>query len=176
MENRRQAFKREPVEVELAPGDVIYIAPVPWEQRNLFADEVVRQNVAILNEAVKIYVDEDTGVPQLEAKLTQKFTDPNKLFELGLLPETLAMLKTQNLYYNQVVEILLAIVDVNDLTQLKPMIDPNSLTPTPLSGILLDLVTPGTDSPKIESGPDSSSPDSEETSSEDSPTRSAVPS
>jgi len=176
MDDRRQAFKREPIIVELSPEESISIDPIPWEQRTAFGDEVVRQNVSILNEAARIYVDEDSGAPQLEAKLTQKFTDPRRLFELGLIPETYEIIKDKKLYHNQVVEILLVIAEINDLPQLKPMLDPNSLTPTPLSGILSSLTTPGDVSLPIESGPDSSSPDSNETSSETSPTLSSVPS
>jgi hypothetical protein len=176
MNDRRQAFRRDPIEVELSPEVIVSIDPIPWEQRNVFGGEVVKQHVDILNESVRLYVDEATGAPQLEAKLEQKFTDPDKLFQLGLLPATYEQVKGMNLYYNQVVELLLVICEVNDLPQLKAMIDPNSQTPTPLGGILSDLIAPGDDTQKTESGQDSSSSESTEQPSEPSPILSSGPS
>jgi len=174
MDNRRQAFRREPIVIELDPNFSLPVDPIPWEQRTDFGNEVVRQHVQILNEAVKIYVDEDTGLPQLEAKLTQKFSNPLELFRSGLPEETFNLLKDLPLYHNQVVEILLAICDINDLPQLKPMLDPNSQTPTPLGGILSTLIAPGADIPKTGSGEDSLPQVSEETPSELLPTPSLV--
>ena len=158
MNERRQAFKREPIEVELAPGDIFLVDPIPWEQRNLFGDEVVRQNVELLNESVRIYIDEASGAPQLEAKMAEKFSDYRRLFELGLSESAWAAVKGKQLYSNQVVEILLAICDVNDLSRLRPILDPNSTTPTKLGGMLSELMStpPGESTQKIESGPDSS--------------------
>lgn len=172
MYERRQAFRREPIEVQLDETTVISVAPVPWQQRNDFGNEVVNQHVEILNNAVRMYIDADTGLPQLEAKMGEKFSDPDALFKLGLLPETYSAVKSLDLYHNQIVEILLAICDVNDVAQLKAMIDPNLTTPTKLGGILSGLIEPEADTQSPESGPDSLLGVSEEKLLETSPTQS----
>jgi len=171
MPEARHAFKREAIEVQLTADDSILVDPIPWEQRNDFGDEVLRQHVEIMNEAVRLYVDPDTGVPQLEAKLAEKFSDPQKLFELGLTAPAFEKVKGRSLYMNQIVAILDAICEVNDLVQLRPLLDPNSTTPTMLGGVLSELLSgmETTSSQPEESGPSSSSEDSNETLSEVSP-------
>lgn len=163
MTERRQAFRREPIEIDLGGEVVLSVGPVVWQRRNDFGNEVIRQHLEIVNEAVKMYTDPDTGVPQLEAKLGEKFSDPETLFGLGLEEDPYLQLRGVSLYQNQVVAILLAICEVNELDQLKAMIDPNLLTPTTIGGILSDLISGArTDIQKIESGQDSSLPDSGE--------------
>lgn len=161
MSERRQAYRREPIEVDLGGNEIISIGPIPWLQRNDFGNEVMRQHAQILNEAVQIYLDEtaEEAVPQLQAKFAEKFIDPYRLFELGLDPETYQRVKPLVLYDNQIVEILLAICDVNQLGQLRPLLDPNSLTPTQLGGMVSALVSGEQDTQKTESSPDSSSPE-----------------
>lgn len=174
MPERRQAFRREPIEIDLGGEVILSVGPVVWQQRNDFGNEVIRQHVEIINEAVKMYTDPDTGVPQLEAKLGEKFSDPDTLFKLGLDDITYGLLKSLPvLYQNQVVAILLAICEVNELDQLKAMIDPNLTTPTTIGGLLTSLISGGPiDTQKTESGPDSSSLESPETPSEPSPIQS----
>lgn len=159
MTDRRQAFRREPIEVDLG-GEVISIAPIPWLRRNDFGNEIMRQHSQILNEALQLYVtsDAEDAVPQIEAKFAEKFTDPFALFKLGLDEPTYERLKElgSELYDNQIVEILLAICDVNKLNTLHPLIDPNSLTPSPVGGVISQLVEGEGSTPKTESGPDSS--------------------
>lgn len=167
MTERRQAYRREPIEVDLGGEVIISIGPVSWMKRNDFGNEVMRQHSEILNEAVHIYIEETAtdAIPQLEAKFAEKFSDPFALFELGLSEMTYQFLKTQDLVFDQIVAILLTICDVNNLHQLRPLLDPNSLTPTPLGGLLSNLAAGEIDTQKTESGPDSSSPASIETSS-----------
>lgn len=164
MTERRQAFRREPIEVDLG-GEVILVGPVSWLKRNDFGNEVMRQNSEILNESISIYVNKDAevAIPEITAKFTEKFTDPYVLFEVGLEEETFKQVKAIDpLYENQIVEILLAICDVNRLETLKPLLDPNFQTPTTLGGLLGLAVAGETDTQKTESGLDSSSLESTE--------------
>lgn len=174
MGERRQAFRQESVDIDLAEDVTISVAPIPWERRTDFGNEVIRQHVEVINESVRLYADPDTGVPQLEAKLAEKFNDPNELLRLGLEPPVYEYLQSQTLYSNQIVAILLAICEVNELPQLVPLIDPNSTTPTMLGGIISELTSGLASSPRTVSGLDSSSPESTETPSSDSHSPSLV--
>lgn len=176
MPDRRQAFRRDPIEIDFGGEVIISVGPVVWQQRNDFGNELIRQHVEIINEAVKMYVDPDTDVPQLEMKLGEKFSDPDPLFKLGLDDEAFDQVAKLRLYQNQVEAILLTICEVNGLDQLKGMIDPNLITPTTIGGQLLDLISGKTDTPKIESSEDSSSEESTELLSSDSPIPNSNPS
>lgn len=170
MPDRRQAFRREPIEIDLGGEVVVSVGPVVWHQRNDFGNELIRQHVEIINEAVKMYVDPETQVPQIEMKLGEKFSDPIALFKLGLDEETFAQVNGLNLFQNQIVAILLTITEVNDLTQLNGMIDPNLTTPMRIGGMLSGLTSGDQeDIQKTGSGLDSSSTDSTESPSEPSP-------
>jgi hypothetical protein len=168
MNDRRQAFKREPIEVDL--GDrVISVGPIPWEKRNDFGDAVIGQYTTIINEAVVLFMDEATGAPQLDAKLKEKYSDPTQLLRLGLEDGAFEAATSEPLYENQIIALLLAICEVNSLSQLRAILDPNWDGPTTLGGLqsVIGPLTP--DSPTTESGLDSSSPGSAETPSEPSP-------
>ena len=166
MTERRQAFRREPIEIDFGDA-VVSIAPVSWLRRNDFGNELLRQHSELLNEAVQIYIEEsaETEYPQMQAKFASRFSDPIMLLELGLDAATFQQGKALagELTFEQISEILLAICDVNKMDQLRPLLDPNSQTPTPLGTILSQLVAEGDDTPKTESGQDSSSPASTET-------------
>lgn len=177
MTERRQAYRRDPIEVDLG-GTILSIGPVSWLKRNDFGNEVMRQNSEILNEALQIYVNEDAenAVPHITARFSEKFTDPYALFELGLDEETAQQVRAMpNLFENQIVEILLAICDVNRLESLKQLLDPNFQTPT-LPGGLLTQAAGILGTPRTESGPDSSSPELIETPSDNSLIPSSSPS
>jgi len=185
MSERRQAFRREPIEIDLTETFTLSVAPIPWEQRNEFGNEVVKQHTAILNDAIKVYTDPESNLPQLETALAEKIRDPGTLLKLGLDEVTYGLLDAgigmKKLYKNQTDEILLAICDVNGLEQIKPLIDPNSLAPATLGGMIDSLkvvagIEDEEDTPKIESGPDSSQPESPETQLEGSPIPSLTPS
>lgn len=174
MPERRQAFRREPIEIELDEDTVLSIVPVPWERRTDFGNEAIKQHVQIMNEAVRTYVSDD-GLPQLEMKLAEKFSDPRELLRLGLSSEVYEQIAERELYTNQIVEILMAICELNGLDQLKPLLDPNVVSPTTLGGMLSSAMA-GNETPKTESGVDSSQPESVEKSSETSPIPNLVPS
>jgi hypothetical protein len=171
MDNRRQAFAREPIEIDFGGGVIVSVGPVPWEQRNDFGNEVMRQHVEILNEAVQIYVqtDAEDAIPQLQAKFAEKFTDPDALFKLGLDEATYQQVHELHLFNNQIVAVMLAICDVNEMSQLHPLLDPNSLAPTTLGGIVSGMLGEE-DTLRTASGADSSSQDLSEAPSGDSPT------
>lgn len=159
MTERRQAFRREPIEIDLGDA-VISVAPVSWLRRNDFGNEVLRQHSELLNEAVQIYVEEsvDTALPQIQARFASKFQDPIILLQYGLAESEFQKVKAiaEDLTFEQIAMILLAICDVNKMEQLRPLLDPNSLTPTPLGGILSQMAEEGIDIQKTESGQDSS--------------------
>lgn len=172
MSERRQAFRRDPIEIDLGGDTIISVGPVPWQQRNDFGDEVVRQNLDVINESVSLYIDPETSAPQLEAKLGQKFNDANELLKRGLDETTYGMVMSINpLYHNQIIAILIAVCEVNDLEHLLPLIDPKLIAPTSLGGIVSDLMLGQMDgTQKTESSQSSSSPESAETQSSASPT------
>lgn len=176
MTERRQVFRRDPIEIELGGDEVISVGPVPWQKRNDFGDAIVRQHIMMINEAVELYVDPDTSTPQLSAKLGEKFRDADELFQLCLSEEEYAKLKQLTLYHNQVIEILRAACEVNDLDQLIQLIDPKLMAPTTLGGIVSDLMLGQDLTPKTESSPDSSSEVSTAEPLNGSPTPSSVPS
>lgn len=169
MNERRQAFRREPIEIELDDGLVISVAPVDWLKRSDFGNEVIRQNTGILNEAVRAYTDPETGAPQFEMALAERFTDGRELLRLGLDEETFTrVMAIPMLYQNQLVEILLAICDVNELKKLREILDPNFESQTGAGTMLSTLAE--VISLKTESGPSSSPQDSDTSISEPEPT------
>jgi hypothetical protein len=172
MEDRRQVFRRKPTEVVLE-AKAISVAPLPWLQRDEFANEVVRQNAEILNEGVKLWFDDTDGgaLPVLQAKFAEKWTDPYALLRLAVPGEDWTAPWAQALYTDEIVEILVAACDVNKLDTLKALVDPNSPTPDQLFGNLSSLLAPGENGQKIESSPDSSSQDSLDQPSSSSPTQ-----
>lgn len=175
MSDRRQAFAREAIEIDL--GDrVVTVAPVPWVQANDFGNEVVQQNVTILNEVAVIYSAPDSDIPQLSMKLAQKWTDPRRLLELGLPAEEFEKIKSVSLYDNQISAILVAAAEVNGLKQLLPILDPNLESPATLSGLVSALTDTAGEILQNASGADSSSPVSPEMSSETSPDQKSTPS
>lgn len=158
----RQAHRRKPIRVELEEGQVLEAAPLQWQKRNDFGNAIVKAYSDSINEAVKVYVEEGSEVPQLEAKFYEKFQDPIKL--LGLAYPGVPAKDYGKCSWHQLVELLLAALEVNDLMHLARMIDPNFQAPTENGG------KPTTDGelesllgPKIESLVGSSSPDSPET-------------
>jgi len=160
MTERRQAFRRDPIEVELDKNLVISVGPVSWLKRNDFGNEVMKQHSSIINDAISIFTGTggDDMVTQIQAKFSEKFTEPYILLELGLEPATFEQVKAIDpLYDNQIVELLLAICDVNKMDQLKPLLDPNFQTPTTNGGTT--SAEGETSTPKIASGLDSSSPE-----------------
>jgi hypothetical protein len=139
-------------------------APFPWLKRDEFANEIVRQNAEILNEGVHLWFQDTDGsqLPVLEAKFAERWTDPYALLRLGIPDEDWTEEWAQNLFTEEIVELLVAACQVNSLDKLQALVDPNSPTPDQIFGTISDLMRPGESGPKIESLPDSSSPDSQE--------------
>lgn len=157
MADRRQAVRREPIEVQVR--DKVYVAkPLPWLQANELGNEVIRQNAESANNAVRMYVEGD--VPQLEASLKRNISDWGKFLVLGypdIKSEEFAPYDTDELH-----ELGKAILEVNHFEYLLPLIDPNGVSPTLNGGNEISAVGDGQ---KTNSSPDSSSTESTQTSS-----------
>lgn len=180
MTEKRQAHRREHIEVEVRDR-VLEAHPIPWLHRNDLGNELITQYTDIFNSALKAYVDPETNVPSLESALHDKIKDPISLVIKGYTrypddgepytPEGLEEFLNR-LEWGELRELIYAALDVNDLVDLKPLVDPNSPTPisnggTSGSGTGLERIR------DILSGPstlDSSSQESQEERSSDSPT------
>lgn len=174
MPERRQAFRQEPIEVDLGNGRVISVGPLLWEDRNRLGDEIVHQHTEELNEALKIFVEEDQA-PRLEARLGNKLKDPFAVLRIGLDEKEYEKVVDKKLYPNQLTQLLVTALEVNELGHLKPLVDPNSQTPAGIGGIISLLRQTEDDAtPKTESGQDSSPGDLNIPSSSDTPTPSLV--
>jgi hypothetical protein len=154
--------------VEVEEGRTFTASPLPWQKRNDFGDTLIKQHTTALNDAIKLYVEPDTNIPELEAKLYERVNDPIALLQMGY-PESKPK-DFDGLSWRQLIELLLVALEVNELKHLSRLIDPNLISPTVNGG------TPSVGEPeemigqKIESLVDSSSPDSNGTLSQDSPT------
>jgi len=134
MSERRQVHRREPVIVELDSGEVFTFHPLTWLKRNDLGDEILQQAVKRTNEYVKLYVDPDTNMPQLEAQLHEKLVDPLLILALGLDLKEPDPTWGEKLRENEVFEMLRVILEVNGLERLSALIDPNFQPPMTLGG------------------------------------------
>lgn len=147
MGERRQATRREPIEVEVADGRVFTAIPLPWMQANDLGNEILRQNQEGTNEFIRMYVNDD-GLPQLEMKLKQKIMDWASVLKLAFPSvEDSYWHEPTDLDADQCAQLVLASLDVNHLEHIKHLVDPNSPTPTLPGG--MDSSVPGT----IQDGP-----------------------
>jgi hypothetical protein len=171
MGERRQVHRREPIEIVLDDGRTFVVKPLPWMQRNDLGSEILRQNTEALNESVRLYMDPELNLPQLEMRLNDKITEPNKILLL-IFPD-LSVEDFDNLDFEEITALMLASLDVNHLNHLAPLVDPNSPAPNLIGGITSSEEGQTEETgPKIESSPDSSSLDSVGTPSLTSPTTS----
>jgi len=157
MGERRQAIRRESIIVEVRGTD-FEAKPLPWLIANELGNEVIRQNAEAANNAVKMYVEEDTNIPQLEAALHRNISDWGKFLCLGYLdnkPDDFKDFDTDELH-----ELGKAILEVNHFDYLLPLIDPNGASPTLTGG---NEATAIGDGPRMSSLPDSFSTESPET-------------
>lgn len=168
MSERRQAHRREPIEVELDSGDIFSAVPLPWMARNDFGNEIIRQVTASLNEAVRIYTDPELNIPQLERKLDERLIDMPAILSMGY-PQVEAD-KFADLSWSEIVELIKAALDVNELSKLKRLIDPNSPSPDGSGGMITS--SPGVEAigQRIQSLIGSSSPEFEDETSSSLPT------
>ena len=161
MVERRRATRREPIEVELEDGRVFIAHPLPWMAANDLGDQIIQQNADAVNNTVRLYMD--GNIPQLEASLGVKIKDWQALLRLAYPSEAEITSLSENApNRDDCAELILAALDVNNLVHLKPLVDPNSPTPTTTGGndsSALAGILPGV---KTESTPSSSSEESEE--------------
>jgi hypothetical protein len=135
MAERRQATRREPIEIELHDGRIFTAEPLDWRRAGDLGNEILRQNADSMNELVRMYVTDD-NIPQLELKLRQKITDWDALFTLAF-PNN----KKEDFWQPRVLDtdeaaaLILASMEVNHLSHLNQLVDPNLEPLTPIGGI-----------------------------------------
>jgi hypothetical protein len=163
-EDRRQVHRRNPIIVELDDGRSFTAKPLPWQIRNDLWQAIVTDNVEQTNKILKMFVDPELSVPQIEAQLNEPLSDYVKFLVIGY-PGSKAT-DFDNCSFGELVELLGAVLEVNELTKLRRIIDPNSQSPTPstgevssATGEILERIMTGE---KTESSPSSSSSDSTE--------------
>jgi hypothetical protein len=171
MSERRQAHRRESIEVGVRER-VVEARPLPWMKRNDLGNEIMRQYSDMLNSTLRAYVDDRTDqkdsespvVPQLEIYLNDKIRDPGTVVRLGYPDYHNTEEDTkffEELEYPEMLELIYASLDVNQLESLRELVDPNATAPEKNGG----ANSPGedqNDTPSQPSTPGSSSQGSEE--------------
>lgn len=159
MPERRQAHRREPIIVEVR-GEDVEARPLPWPQRNDLGNAIVHEYQEVFNSSLRAFVDPGSVVPRIEMELNDKIKNPDALVKMAYphLPED----KIVSWDWQELRELLFAALDVNELESLKPLVDPNSLTPTPAGGSGSSGVQRVLDTLRLVSSVDSSSQDSPE--------------
>lgn len=168
MDDRRQIHRRTPITLVFDNGSEIIARPLPWMQRNDLGQEIINQNTEAVNDAVRLMMDEESNLPQLELRLSNKLANPLQVLRVGY-PDVESNFYSE-LSFTDITEALLALLEVNQLEHLKPLVDPNSLPPTESSGTSSSEAGTTEAGPKIESSPNSSSSDLVEAISSTSPT------
>jgi hypothetical protein len=170
--DRRQVHRRKPIVVVLDSGEEFSAEPLPWQKRNDLGQAIVTDNVAQTNKQLRMFVDPELSVPQIEAMLNEPLSDFPQFLVMGY-PGT-EVSDYDECSYGELVELLAAVCEVNELSKLRRLFDPNYQTPTTSTGetssaegILEQMMT----GEKIQSSVDSSSSDSDETTSSTSPTQ-----
>lgn len=172
MSERRQAFRRDPIEIELEADRLISVGPSLWEIRNEIGNAIIKQHTDELNDAVKTFIAEDSEVPQLQVRLANKLADPFVIMQMALPEPEYSKVVDRKIYPNQITAILVAILEVNELEHLRALVDPNFSTPDGIGGIASLLTRTEDDvTQKTGSGPVSSPGASPETQSGTSPTQ-----
>lgn len=143
MAERRQAARREPIEISTEDGRVFTAHPLPWMQASDLGNNILEQNIQSANELVHLWVN-DAGLPELQMKFSQKITDwqtplrlayPNEPEEKWHEPFDLSS--------DELAEILLVALEVNHLEHIKHLVDPNSPTPMKPGGTNTSQATEG---------------------------------
>jgi len=162
MAERRQAHRREPIEVEVR-DKVLEAHPLSWIKRNDLGNEIMRQYADLLNSSLRAVKNEDPEAPpELQMYLNDKIADPIGILRRAYPSDDLLEF-FEGLEYDEVLELIYASLEVNQLESLRGLIDPNFRTPTTDGG----NDSPGTeeevtDTPNQPSSPDSSSQESQE--------------
>lgn len=168
MGERRQVHRREGIELELSTGEVLVANPLPWMKRSDLADEIVKQNIEGLNELTRMFTDEETGAPQLEARAGEKITNWVAVLRIAFPDQN----EWNNTTFGENVQLLLAALEVNELTHLNALVDPNSV-PLPQDGGTNSLEEGTELGQKTESSADSDSQDLDDPTFLNSPTGSS---
>ena len=161
-ELRRQVHRRKPIVLTTEEGREFIARPLPWQQRNDLGQEVLQQNVAATNEAVRLIHDE-AGVAQVEARLSEPLSDPLEVLKKGY-PQSRPQ-DFEGLSYDELFDLIHATLDVNHLERLWRLLDPNSSPPEKTGGENSSGERTAQEQPtgaKTESTVDSSSQDSTE--------------
>lgn len=162
MAERRQAARREPIEVELADGRVFTAHPLPWMVANDLGNEIVRQNLEAANELVNLWVN-DAGLPQLQMQFAKKISDWKGLFSTAYPNEPEEKWHDpHDPSLDESADLILAALDVNHLEHIKHLVDPNYQPPMNPGGTDISQETEGANGTKITSILDSASVDSVE--------------
>lgn len=168
-DERRLVHRRTPIVVVLDGGKEFTAKPLPWQKRNDLGQELVRDNVEQTNKQLRMFLDPELSVPQIEAQLNEPLSDYPKFLLLGY--ENTKREDFDDCSFGELVELLAAVLEVNELGKMRRLIDPNFQSPTPPTGEissatgLMEMI-----GEKMPSLVNSSSSDSTETPSSDSPT------
>jgi hypothetical protein len=128
MGERRQAHRRETITVALVNGKEFVAEPLHWMERNDLGNEILRQSQEMVNESMRLYVDAASGAPQVELMLDTKLNDFPKILMMAY-PGTKRQDYEGNIYYEDFLELIYAALDVNSLTHLRRLVDPNFQSP-----------------------------------------------
>jgi hypothetical protein len=173
MEERRQVFRRAPIKVEVRDR-TFEARPLPWLSRNDLGNEIMRQYADTLNSSLRSYVQEvkqengeTTEVPGIGIALNDRLSDPMAVLKMAYTDQFSDNEEFfQLLDLDEGTEMIKASLEVNRLSDLIPLVDPNFLAPENSGG----ESSSGTESPtdgtqKMPSSPDSSSLESDTTTS-----------
>lgn len=135
MAERRQATRRDPIEVEVDDGRIFTAHPLPWLRANELGNEIVRQNVESANDLVSLWMN-DADMPQIEMKFKQKISDWGPVIGIAFPDEPLEKWnEPRALGHEELAECVMASLEVNHLEHLKHLVDPNSQTPLTNGGL-----------------------------------------
>ena len=129
MSDERRVSRKEGISVHIERIDKTYTAePLPWRKRNDFGDEVIQQYLSALNKAI------DEGKEGLIARLMESEIKYDELVKMGFPGSSPK--DVENLSFHEILALLGAALDVNDLSRQMYMLDPNLPAP---------MLEPGTD-------------------------------
>jgi hypothetical protein len=139
----RMATRREPITVTVDIGaskPVEFVAkPLPWTKRNDVGDAVNLMYGAALTHELQATRDEEGNLTALQGGLFEKGMDYRGLFVLGYSeydvdddgevsvkaePPKSLMGAFNRLEFDQMIEVLTAVLDVNGLDRIKHLLDP----------------------------------------------------
>jgi hypothetical protein len=156
MVERRRVAKRESITVEFDDGVTLEAKPLRWMDRNDLGNEIVGQFIDVTNLQIKAYTDPE-GVPQMQAYAQDKLKDPLKILQMGYPDEDES--KYSDRTWGEILELILASMDVNGLAHIRNLVDPNSPAPVPDGGKNDSGQNEESETPKMPSMQGSDSPD-----------------